>query len=69
VSGFYCTVPAFLAPGAREYADVALGWLIPVTSDECSYIAARGWSAFEEALDVSGFASTDLFRQSVPGIR
>ncbi len=67
VSGLYCTVPVFLAPGARQFADVAIVWLIPVTSAECSYIAARGWSAFEEALDVSGFVSTDLFRQSVAG--
>lgn len=68
LEALYCGVPVYLPRVFHTFAETSpvtvFTWLIPLTSDEASFVDRRGWSAFEKEVARVNPDLLDLTRSS-----
>ena len=54
LTALYVTMPVYFPDEFAAFAggdgDVAIAWLVPITTDEADFISRHGWDAFEDKL-------------------
>ncbi|MDP5228206.1 MULTISPECIES: suppressor of fused domain protein [Arthrobacter] len=54
LTALYATMPSYIPTDFATYSgadgDVAVAWLVPITTGEANFVSSHGWSAFEDAL-------------------
>lgn len=54
LTALYVTMPSYFPVDFATYpsddGDIAIAWLVPITSNEANFVAKYGWDPFEDAL-------------------
>jgi hypothetical protein len=70
MTAFYVAIPVcfsdvFATIEITGFGTVVFAWLVPITSPEAAFVAARGWEAFEDQLAEQQPDLLDLTRHSI----
>jgi len=65
MEALYASVPVYLPDDFAQVDDVVFVWLVPVSQAEANFVAANGWSAFEDRLVEAGPDLIDVDRLSI----
>jgi hypothetical protein len=69
LQALYCAVPVYFPRPFHTYAETSpvtiFVWLLPITTDEATYVETRGWSTFETELSKRDPDLLDLNRRSI----
>jgi hypothetical protein len=69
VNSVYASIPVLFDEGFSTYTDssphTVMVWLIPLLTEEANFVKDRGWSLFEDVLELENPDLMDLNRGSV----